>query len=87
MILGLGVTFHHQSHIPLLRPGRHRQLLTSPGSPTPDTETKHVPTLATFPPGVARSVARSGPNKGRAHRAASCTPSLIPRHSGTRHVG
>ena len=84
MILGLGVTFHHQSHIPLLRPGRHRQLLTSPGSPTQD-ETKPVATSVTFPPGV-----RSG---NRAARAASCAPSRIPRHArlaheaSTRHVG
>ena len=40
MILGLGVTFHHQSHIPLLRPQ----------PPTPD-EPKNV---ATFPPGLLR---------------------------------
>ena len=80
MILGLGVTFHHQSHIPL-RAGRHRPLLTSPGSPTPD-ESKNVAT-ETQPPGVARS------GQGRAHRAVSCAPSLIPRHAktGTRHVG
>ena len=78
MILGLGVTFHHQSHIPL-RQGRHRPLLTSPGSPTPD-ELKHV----------ATETQRSGQVRG--HRAVSFAPSLIPRHaklphSGTRHVG
>ena len=83
MILGLGVTFHHQSHIPLLRPGgRHRHPLTSPGSPTQE-ETK---TSVTFPPWAARS-------GNRAARPASCTPSLIPRHArlaheaSTRYVG
>ena len=79
MILGVGVTFHHQSHIPLLRAGRSRQqtILSSPSSPTHD-EQKNV---ATFPPS---SVARG--------RAVSCAPSLIPRHArlpvtGIRHAG